>query len=169
MNNSAPIAAFYTTLQRRLHWLVLLLIAGQFALQNPMVKAMASVEQGDSLGFGQFLVTTFHTWSGIAIAALMLWRWQLRKQYVPPAAGKLSKNQAKFVRLHHLGLYVVVVAMALSGALHYYLGVEAAARWHEWGKWLLMIMIGVHIAGALSHIGNGDKVFQRMMGRGGLR
>lgn len=169
MNISAETVAFYTTLQRRLHWLVLVLIAGQFAVQKPMSQAMQSIERGESLGFMQFFVTTFHTWSGIAIAALMIWRWQLRRRYVPVGAGKLSPAKSKLVRLHHLGLYVVVGIMALSGALHYYAEVKWAAQWHEWSKWLLLGLIGVHIAGALSHIGNGEKVFQRMMGRDSLR
>lgn len=59
--------------------------------------------------------------------------------------------------------------MALCGACHYYLGWELAARLHELGKWLLLGLIGVHIAGAVSHLGNGNTVLQRMMGRDSLR
>jgi cytochrome b561 len=160
---------FYTRLQRRLHWLVIIMLILQFSLQSPMSGAMAAVERGETLGFVAFIVTTLHTWCGISIAAIMLWRWQLSRRHVPLAAGKLPSLRSRIVRLHHLGLYVVVVMMALSGAMHYYFEIEVAAVWHEWGKWLLLGLIGVHIAGALTHIGNGSRVFQRMMGPGSLR
>ncbi|MDB4223320.1 cytochrome b/b6 domain-containing protein [Granulosicoccus sp.] len=157
-------APFYTRLQRRLHWLVIIMLILQFSLQNPMSGAMAAVERGEALGFVAFIVTTIHTWCGISIAAIMLWRWRLRRRHVPVAAGQLSTLRSKFVQLHHSGLYVVVVLMALSGAIHYYFEIEVAAVWHEWGKWLLIGLIGVHIAGALTHIRKGSRVFQRMMG-----
>lgn len=160
---------FYTSLQRRLHWLVIILLVLQYAMQVPMSEAMARVDRQESLSFLDFLVTTWHTWSGICIAAIMVWRWQLRRREVPLGAGKLSPVRSKFVRLHHMSLYVVVGIMALSGALHYYLGVQVAGAWHEFTKWLLLGLIGVHIAGALTHIGNGDRVFQRMMGKDSLR
>ena len=160
---------FYTPLQRRLHWLVIIMLILQFSLQSPMSDAMAAVERGETLGFLAFIVTTLHTWSGISIAAIMLWRWRLSRRKVPLAAGQLTSLRTKIVRLHHLGLYVVVIMMALSGAIHYYFEIEVAALWHEWGKWLLVGLIGVHIAGALTHFKNGSRVFQRMMGPSSLR
>jgi cytochrome b561 len=169
MSVATESALFYTRLQRRLHWLVIVMLILQFSLQGPMSEAMAAVERGETLGFIAFLVTTLHTWSGISIAAIMLWRWRLRLRRVPLAGGTLSTLRSKVVRLHHTALYVVVVMMAMSGAVHYYFEIEVAAVWHEWGKWLLVGLIGVHIAGALTHIRNGSSVFQRMMGPGSLR
>lgn len=169
MSDSPEAVNFYTRLQRRLHWLVLVLVLLQYGLQSPMKEAMGVIEKDEALNFGQFLVTTWHTWSGLSIAAIMLWRWQLRRRRVPLAAGTLSSRHEMLARWHHVSLYVALVSMAFTGALHYYLGVEQAAQWHEWGKWLLLLLIGVHIAGALVHVGRGDTVFQRMMGRGSLR
>jgi cytochrome b561 len=156
-------APFYTRLQRRLHWLVIIMLIMQFSLQIPMSSAMAAVERGETLGFVAFIVTTLHTWCGISISGIMLWRWRLRRREVPLAAGDLSSLRTKIVRLHHSSLYVVVVVMALTGAGHYYLEIEVAAVLHEWGKWLLLGLVGVHIAGALTHIRHGSRIFQRMM------
>lgn len=155
---------FYTQLQRRLHWLVIIMLIVQFSLQIPMANAMAAVERGETLGFVAFIVTTLHTWSGISIGAIMLWRWQLSRRQVPLAAGTLSPLRSKIVRLHHQALYLAVLMMVLSGAGHYYFEIEIAALWHEWMKWLLLGLVGVHIAGALTHIRNRSRVFQRMMG-----
>lgn len=161
--------AFYTPLQRKLHWLVILLVLFQYVMQQPMKAAMAAVQREETLSLLQFAVTTLHTWGGASIAAIMLWRWQLRKRAVPVAAGSLSAGRAKLVILHHVILYASLMLMALSGALYYYGGVAMAADWHEWGKWLLLGLIGLHIAGALTHVGGRDRVFQRMMGRNSLR
>ncbi len=169
MNVTSEPANFYTTLQRRLHWLVIVLLVLQYAMQGLMAEAMAAIDRQETLTFVSFLVTTWHTWSGISIAAIMLWRWQLRRNVVPVGAGKLPPWRSKVVRLHHISLYVVVVVMATSGALHYYLGFEMAGTWHFFTKWLLLGLIGVHIAGALTHISNVDRVFQRMMGSDSLR
>lgn len=165
MNDNDDSVIFYTPLQRRLHWLVLVLLIVQYVLQGPMEQAMHRVEQQQTLGFTGFLVTTVHTWGGIVIGAMMLWRWQLRRRVVPLAAGNLSERQERWIRWHHVALYGVVVAMTLTGVLHYYLGVEAASRWHELGKWLLAVLVAVHVAGALSHGRDGLVVLRRMMGR----
>lgn len=162
-------SVFYTKLQRQLHWLVILLLAGQYLLQNPMRSAMEAIEGGQTLGFTAFLVTSLHSWSGISIAALMLWRWQLRKRYVPLNDGKMSLGKAKWVTIHHNSLYVAVVLMALAGALHYYLDWPLAAQLHKLGKWVLAGLILVHIAGALVHVRGGSMVLRRMMGRNSLR
>lgn len=160
---------FYTLLQRRLHWAVILLISCQFLLQDAMRDALYAIEQQESLGLGQFVVTTLHTWGGAGIAILMLWRWRLRKRAVPLDGGLMAHRKAFWVNLHHISLYIVVLLMAATGALHYYLAWSLAGRWHELGKWLLLALISIHVIGALSHLGSDSKVLQRMMGRGSLR
>lgn len=168
MSDKAGPAMFYTLLQRRLHWLVIVLLLGQFVLQAPMRDAIRAIEQQETLGFVQFMVTTAHTWGGVAIAAMMLWRWQLRKRAVPLNGGHLSQKQIRWVTVHHLSLYAVTIFMATSGAMHYYLGWSFAARWHELGKWVLLVLIVIHVAGALSHLKRGSTVLSRMMGRNSL-
>lgn len=169
MSSSADGTIFYTPLQRRLHWLVLLLLIVQYALQIPMKASLAAIDRQETLTFFQFLVTTVHTWGGISVAAIMIWRWQLRRRAVPLAGGGLSAVHERWVRWHHTSLYAVLMLMVLTGVLHYYFGFRPAGRWHEWGKWLLAVLVGVHVVGALSHGSRGRKVLQRMMGRDSLR
>lgn len=169
MSDHPPAEIFYTTLQRRLHWAVFVLIVIQYLAQDAMRDALHAIEQQEPLRFSQFAITTLHTWGGTCVAALMIWRWQLRKRRVPLDGGLMTQSRVRWVTAHHLGLYLVVLMMAVTGAMHYYLGWAAAARWHELGKWFLLAMIAVHVLGALSHLGSGGKVLQRMMGRGSLR
>ena len=157
----------YTALQRRLHLLVLLVVASQYLFQGPMRRALAQIESGADLTFAGFLVTTVHTLGGALIAAAMLWRWQLARQNpVPVAADRMSDRASCYIRIHHQLFYAMVLIMAISGALHYYLGWRVAGRWHELGKWGLAVLIVVHVAGAVWHVLTGHReVFSRMMGR----
>jgi len=165
MSGKSSHPTFYTLLQRRLHWLVIVLLMGQFALQNPMREAMAAIQRQETLGFVQFLVTTAHSWGGICIAVVMVWRWQLRKQVVPLNGGHLSRLRSRWVNAHHVGLYAVTIAMATTGAMHHYLEWSFAARLHIVGKWLLFALIALHVTGALVHMRQGSTVLRRMMGR----
>ncbi|ASJ76251.1 cytochrome b/b6 domain-containing protein [Granulosicoccus antarcticus] len=169
MSGSADSTIFYTLLQRRLHWLVLLLLIGQYVLQGAMRDALVAIDSQETLSFFQFIVTTWHTWAGVSVAAIMIWRWQLRVRRVPLADGTLSVAHERWVEWHHKSLYAVIMLMAMTGVLHYYFGFEQAGRWHEWGKWLLAFLVGMHVVGALSHGKHGRKVLQRMMGRNSLR
>ena len=52
----------YSPVQRRLHWLVTLLVLIQFLLQSPMRDAISAIEHSASLTAVQFLVTSIHSW-----------------------------------------------------------------------------------------------------------
>ncbi len=169
MSRAGLSPVFYTVLQRRLHWVVIVILLVQYLLQGPMRDALAAIEQGETLGFVQFLVTTTHTWGGISIAAIMLWRWQLRKRAVPLNGGRMSQRLQRWVTIHHASMYVTVGVMAASGAMHYYLNLGFAARWHELGKWLLLALVVIHVIGALLHARDGGMVLRRMMGKSDLR
>lgn len=166
MSSNAPSPVFYTVLQRKLHWMVIVLLAGQYLLQGFMRDALSTIDAGNTLGFTEFLVTTLHTWGGAGIAVLMLWRWQLRTRTVPLNGGRLSRRHHMLVKIHHVSLYVTTIGMALTGGMHYYLGWQFAERWHELGKWLLLGLVLVHVCGAVWHARLNSTVLRRMMGRG---
>ena len=169
MSTDALHNVFYTRLQRRLHWLVILLVTFQYSSQSAMRVAMGAVEQQITLNFVQFLVTTLHTWSGITIAIVMLWRWQLRSRVVPLNGGHMHGWKERVVKANHVSVYLVMFVMASSGAMHYYFGWHIAARWHELGKWILLALIVSHVVGAFYHAFRGSTVLRRMMGSSSLR
>lgn len=161
-------APVWSALQRRLHWAVVPLVLLQYLLQRPMHAASEAVSAGEPVTFVQFLVSTLHTWGGAAVALLVLWRLVLRRRSpVPVAGGRFTARAARLVELHHRLLYVALLAMALSGALHYYAGLDAAARWHEIGKWVLAALVSVHVLAATVHATRaGDTVLRRMWSGG---
>lgn len=156
--------ARWTSLQRRLHWLVALLVLGQYLAQRSVREASAAAAAGDAVGLGGFVAITLHVWGGTALAALVLWRLALRRRRpVPVAGGRLGPRARRLVALHHGVLYGVLLAMASSGALSYYGGWESASRWHEIGKWVLGAAVAVHLGGVLWHLVRGDGEILRNM------
>lgn len=169
MNDLPSDKLHYTLLQRRLHWLVIVLVFVQYLAQETMGEAMRAIERQEPVTAMHFFVTTIHTWCGALLAVVMIWRWTLRRRPVPVNGGLMARPLARYVAVHHMMLYLTILMMALTGALHYYVGLPAAGRWHELGKWLLLVLIAIHVLGALSHARNGSGVLRRMMGRGSLR
>ncbi len=156
----------YTAVQRKLHWVVVLLISSQYLLQVPMRAAMANLERNQTLGAVDFLVTTIHTWGGAAAGAIMVYRLWLRVQRpVPVGAGTLHGPWRWLASGMHWAFYALVLFMVLTGLLHYYLELERAANWHEKGEWLLLGLIGAHVLAALlHHLYKKDAVLGQMWG-----
>lgn len=132
-----------------LHWAVAALIIFQILTHETMAQAWEVVEDG-----GVPVVSAMvwaHINAGIAVLLLALWRIGLRlgrgAPDVPPGpalvqwAGKVT----------HLALYGLMVLLPVSGMVAWFGGVEAAAEGHEVMKNLLLLLILLHVAGALYH------------------
>jgi len=141
----------YTPLQRRLHWWVAGLVAIQFAMQNWLVDAMERVRDEQSIGFADFLLTNTHMLIGAAVAYLVVIRLRLRWQLAKSAENTVFSPIQRLALWVHRLMYTVLLGMVASGALHYYANWPFAGQLHEWGKWLLGILIASHLFGAARH------------------
>lgn len=158
----------FSRLQRRLHWLVAVLLGLQFGLQAPMRDAVRTLTAGGDIGASGFLATTVHTWSGGAVGLMILWRLKLRydRRGTGPTTAGLFGHIA---RLNHVALYATVLVMVTSGSAYWYFGVEPARQWHQAGKWVLAALVSLHVVAAAWHaLVLRDDVFRRMTSRGGL-
>lgn len=140
----------FSRLQIRLHWIVAFLIVLQFVLHEPIVTAWRAVRQGDVLDFDPLVA--LHVFGGIAILALVVWRLVLRARHgapLPPEGGpELARLASK---LAHGALYLLMIAMPVSGAAAWFGGVTAAADVHEVMKPALLILVALHVVAALWH------------------
>lgn len=142
----------YSALQQKLHWVVVVLVGLQYVLQSPMRAAMSAYNDNIPLSGVDFLVTTLHTWGGAAIGAIMVYRLWLRVQKPVEVGGGRLQGVVRLVALGmHWGFYGLLFFMVMTGMLHYYLELHWVAKWHEWGEWLLLGMILLHILAALLH------------------
>ncbi len=152
----------WSQVQRRLHWAVAAVVLVQYLSQDAMHDAMALVAAQQTPGVGTFLVTTLHVWGGAAAGATVLWRLRLRQF---SRTSRARGVRARIALVNHLLLYLLLLMMAVSGALHYGLDFEPAARWHNVGKWLLAGCLFLHVSGAMWHgFVRRDGVLSAMLG-----
>jgi cytochrome b561 len=113
-------------------------------------------------GFGVILHVVF----GVTILVLALWRIALRRKHGAPPLPDSHPAVLKIVaHANHYLLYALLVAMPLTGASAFFLGIEDAADIHEAGRTLLLILVGFHVLGALvEHFVMKSNVLRRMLG-----
>ncbi|MDQ2094760.1 cytochrome b [Rhodalgimonas zhirmunskyi] len=138
----------YTRAQIMLHWLILALIVVQFVSSDGMSAAWRQLGRGAEPDLS--LLFWVHLVMGSVILGLVVIRIGLRLRHGAPALPEDEPPALQWIaRLTHLGLYALMLAMPVSGLVAWYGGVRAAGDAHEVLKALLLVLIGLHIAGAL--------------------
>jgi cytochrome b561 len=161
MNNSK-----YTCNAIALHWLVALLMVVAFAVG----QYMADLE----LSPWKLKIFAWHKWVGVTIFILVLYRiyWRLTHA-APPLPNTMNENMKKGAGVTHLILYLLMVAIPITGWLHssaagvgvVYFNLiplpdlidknkEVAhffKELHENLNWGLLALVIMHVAAALKH------------------
>jgi len=169
----------YTATAKSLHWLMALLIFGLLALGFYMADLPLSPEKL------QFY--SWHKWAGVSVFVLVWLRLFWRVTHRPPAfAASLSATQQTLAHLGHLALYLLMIAIPVSGWLMssakgvqtVWFGVlplpDLLGRDKALGKQLaemhsalnigLLVLVGVHAAAALMHhVVHKDDILRRML------
>lgn len=148
MRQPSPTA--YSRLQIRLHWLVFALLVLQYLLHEPITEAFDMVEEGVAPVLSPLVAA--HVFGGFLIFVLAGARIYLRMERgVPPLPETDPPLQRMAARVTHLGLYALLIAMPVSGALAWFRGNEAAAEAHEVMRIILLALIALHLGAALYH------------------
>jgi cytochrome b561 len=137
----------YSRVQLVLHWVIVVLMAAQYLLHGGIETAWEGRLDG-SLPNGPF--PNLHAIVGIIILALAIWRLVLRLRFGAPALPTEEPQVLKLVaKVTHLAFYVLLIAMPISGALAWVIGLEVPADAHEVAAKLMLALIALHVAGAL--------------------
>ena len=140
----------YSRLQIALHWVTVLLILWQFVANEAMGQAWRAFRQGAEVPTGPMVAA--HIFAGAAILVIAFWRMVLRvTRGAPPAPAGQSALLRGISAAVHGALYILMVAVAVSGAVAWFGRIEAAGDAHEFLKTLLLVLIGLHVAAALWH------------------
>jgi len=145
LSGSLP-ARSYTLGQIILHWAIAALVIWQLVFGEEM-EALEHPARADATDL--FLANT-HIWAGIAILALVAVRILLRVVNGAPPPDEPSRVTALLARAAHLAFYLLLVAMPVTGLLHYYGGLPTGEI-HELGKPLFIVLIALHVAATLWH------------------
>ena len=140
----------FSAAQIRLHWLVVLLIAAQYILNEPISQAWRAMRRGEEVAFDPIVAS--HVFGGMAVLLLVIWRLALRaRRGAPPAPENEPAAFKAIAAVTHLGLYALMVLMPVSGMATWFGRVEAAGEAHEAMKVILLALIVLHVLGALYH------------------
>lgn len=122
----------YTKTAAALHWLIALLIIATFFLGLTMVDMAVSPTK---LKF-----VNWHKWMGVTALGLVALRllWRLTHA-APPLPATIPKWQRVAAELGHLGLYVLMFAVPLSG---YFYSLAAGYPVVYLGKFPLPVLMG---------------------------
>jgi cytochrome b561 len=161
-----------------LHWLTVAALLVQIPAGLTMVRVGRPLQDWLFIlhkGLGSLLI--------LIVLARILWRLTHRP---PPLEGIISPGRARLAEAVHLGLYVMLVVMVVSGytftvaggfpiELLNALGVppllakhealsKAALLVHLTGIWVILALILLHVAGALDHaLIKRDGLIRRML------
>jgi cytochrome b561 len=132
-----------------LHWLVALLVLAQFLNDSAISRAFGAMMRGGAEIAASPAVVA-HIVVGVAIFAFALWRSALRlTRGAPPAvAGEPRVLRAAAKATHGL-LYLLLLLLPVSGLVAWFGANGAAAGAHGALKTVLLLLVLLHVAGAL--------------------
>ena len=146
----------YSAAQIALHWIIAVLIIAQVVLHEGMEAAYRAAQGGPVSGAAatesELLLSDLHVACGIAVFLLALLRVVLRLRRGAPPPPKAEHAALRFAaRAVHFAFYAVILLMPATGALAWFGGVGAMAAVHGAGMLLILVLLALHIAGALYH------------------
>jgi cytochrome b561 len=153
----------YSTWQLTLHWLVVFLVAVQFLFNDSMSRAYDGGVRTGALPADEGGVVP-HAVVGISILLAMTARLWLRlTRGVPPAPSSEPRWMKVLSRANHWGFYAMLLAMPPVGLLAILTLQPLFGAIHSWAARVLLVLIGLHVAGALLHAVCRDSSAHRRM------
>ncbi|MCF3934673.1 cytochrome b/b6 domain-containing protein [Acuticoccus sp. M5D2P5] len=147
----APVRANgWSTLNIILHWLIVAFIIIQFFDHEAMVAMWRAARQGTEIDAG----TTWLGWTHIVVGILVLTATVVRIADRRIAGRPAHPDGApawthQLARITHTLLYALLLAMPLTGLVAWFGGVGAVAEVHETLWTPLLVIVALHIIGAL--------------------
>lgn len=148
MKNSQPVTAF-SPMQKRLHWIVVALLVLQYFVFDGMGRPFRQLmETGPSYS----LTVIAHIAIGLTVLVLALWRLELRLMVGAPQPPETEPELARLAsKVVHGGIYLLLIALPLSGMVAWFFRIGGAGEAHEIGTNILMALVAVHVGAALVH------------------
>lgn len=141
----------YSIPQRLLHWGMALLILFNLLITEGIETWHRAVRRGTEITPEMVSSADIHAYVGIAILVFAVVRIVLRLvQGVPELPSEEPKLLQLIAKATHGVLYLLMVAMPLTGIAAYYFDIGTAGDIHaDVFKIILWVLIGLHFAGAL--------------------
>ena len=140
----------YAPRQILAHWATVVLVLAQFLLHEGMSDAFERGMNARALTFSTPVIVHFAL--GTAILFLALLRLLMRNdtpQPPPPVHAPAWSHLA--ARATHLGFYVLLILLPVTGAVAWARASEMAGEVHETLRGALLVLIVLHVAAVVVH------------------
>lgn len=162
--SSSTFAIGYSPSQKILHWGVLGLVILQVWSSSGIERTHGDHVAGIEPSHFDLTLHEVHTYVGLLIGALVALRVLLRLlNGVPTPEPSAHRALRLAARINHLALYVVLLALPVTGVGARYVDFQAIGPVHVLLTRALMVLVGLHVAAALWHLSRRDGVFSRML------
>jgi len=142
--------AGYSSAQILLHWTIALLILVQFLAADGIEHAWDAFEAGETLRSGDMPLAWLHIGIGITVLVLAIVRVWLRLTRGAPPLPENDPLPARIgAHVVHGLIYLLLFLLPISGSVAWFGGVEQAGDAHKFFKTALLVLVGLHVAGAL--------------------
>ena len=148
----------YTRTQISLHWLVVLLIIGQWYTSSAIPRTHSSLLPPSKIDLLQHAV---HIYAGLLIGIIMLIRFGLSYMRTVAPFPTSQKWQDRLARIVHLGLYFSVLHQVAAWAITSYFWAPARLV-HAYIWKIILVVAFFHIVAAVYHLISGDGMFGRV-------
>jgi cytochrome b561 len=139
----------YSRAQILLHWGIVLLLIVSYLSSDAMKAAWIAIHEGRE-AYGN--TAAVHVWVGATILVLALLRLVLRfRRGAPPLPEGGHPVTDMTAKVTHIGLYLGIVLIPASGIGAWFGGFDTAGEVHEILFNGLMVLVVLHVVGAVYH------------------
>lgn len=141
----------YSDLQVALHWIIALLVIVQAFVNNGATGRMAEAkEKGLALSLANRIGAKLHVAFGVTVFLLALVRVGVRlHRGAPPRPDDDPMTTQLTAHRIHVLLYAVILLISVTRLIAWYSQAGLINELHALGKNAVMLIVGVHVAGAL--------------------
>ena len=159
-----PTPETYSKTQIILHWAVAVIILFQIAFAEGIEEYGHALRDGHTPGTLDTILGNAHIWLGVSVLALAVLRIALRLIQGVPAPVPAPKLQDLAAKAVHVLLYAALFIAPMSGIAMWFFGVKAARGPHHLMEKVIVVLVLLHVVGALwHHFALKDNVLKRML------
>ncbi|TGQ31231.1 cytochrome b/b6 domain-containing protein [Mesorhizobium sp. M00.F.Ca.ET.216.01.1.1] len=150
MTDVANEPAGYTRTQILLHWAIAALVVLQLVIGEDIKPAYRALSRGTEPAAADMFNANVHVYAGLAVLVLAIWRLALRLQRgIPVAPSEERVLLKRIAAATHSLLYLFIFGMPITGALAWFLNLDAMGEIHELAKPVIIVVVTLHAAAAL--------------------
>lgn len=146
-----PHRAGWTPLNVLLHWLIVVLLVVQYLASESMETLWDATTEGAPLTADAHFYGWVHIVTGSVILAAAALRLIDRLRHGRPPHSAAGPAWAQWVaKVTHAAMYAILLLMPALGLAAWLSGNDTIAQLHTWLWTPLLVLIGLHVVGALA-------------------